>query len=402
MAVMTKSITLPAAMGNWYEYNPRISTKQKIDEETSTVFSALEAIHLDYGERLCVLLASELKLASVLMGAKIYRMTYGEFIDQNMRSISVAQVNGQFQSVGNQGSVSLLCDYSLALALVDRLVGGSGHLVRRSDAMTQIEKGVFKVLSEKLIKTMNQIYTQPVIEMNQTEILGPQMQPISEIANSADYYVVAVELMIGEEQPVKILIGYDQTAVESLQLLYQKVVRKTKKNKLKLDPVMVKSAMVPVTVELGRGTLSLQEAMTLQIGDLIMLDQKVDQPIRVQLGEHALMLAQPGQIGSNLSIKMSGYQEESLALPPVDLEPMIEQRIAEDLREDEMNLDLEGTHDQATQTEVEDDLEEEIEENDPDNTSEMLDDTTQTTASSEDDSIWNDDDPDFSWDEDLK
>jgi flagellar motor switch protein FliM len=267
-------------------------------------------------------------------------MTYGEFIDQNMRSISVAQINGHFQGTESQGSVSLLCDYSLALGLVDRMVGGNGHLVRRSDAMTQIEKGCFKVFSEKVVKAMNQIYTQPVMNLNLNEILGPQLQPISEIANSADYYVVAVELMIGEEQPVKILMTYDQISVEALQMLYQKVIRKTKKNKLRLDPVMVKGAMVPVTVELGKGTLSLQEAMTLQIGDLIVLDQKVDQPIRVQIGDHALMLAQPGQIGSNLSIKMSGYQEAQLSLPPVDLEPIAEPRIAEDLREDEMQLDL--------------------------------------------------------------
>jgi flagellar motor switch protein FliM len=399
MAVMTKSITLPSALGNWYEYNPRISIKQKVDEETSAAFSALEAVHLDFGEKLCMLLAGELKLASVLMGAKIYRMTYGEFIDQNMRSISVAQINGHFQGTESQGSVSLLCDYSLALGLVDRMVGGNGHLVRRSDAMTQIEKGCFKVFSEKVVKAMNQIYTQPVMNLNLNEILGPQLQPISEIANSADYYVVAVELMIGEEQPVKILMTYDQISVEALQMLYQKVIRKTKKNKLRLDPVMVKSAMVPVTVELGKGTLSLQEAMTLQIGDLIVLDQKVDQPIRVQIGDHALMLAQPGQIGSNLSIKMSGYQEAQLSLPPVDLEPIAEPRIAEDLREDEMQLDLEG-HKDLTQ-EVDHDFElEETEEG-------VEEETDQETRSAlqektEEDSIWNDDDPDFSWDEDLK
>jgi flagellar motor switch protein FliM len=379
-------------MGNWYEYNPRISIKNKIDDETSVVFSALEAIHLDFGEKLCVMLASELKLASVLMGAKIYRMTYGEFIDQNMRSIAVAQLNGSFQGAVDQGSVSVLFDYSMALALIDRMVGGSGHLVRRSDAMTAIEKGCFKVLSEKITKTMNQIYTQPVMNLNTQEILGPQLQPISEIANSADYYVVAVELMIGEEQPVKILLGYDRAAVETLQMLYQKVVRKTKKNKLRLDPVMVKSAMVPVTVELGKGTLSLQEAMSLQIGDLIVLDQKVDQPIRVQIGDHALMLAQPGQIGTNLSVKMNGYQDDVLSLPPVDLEPMSEPRIAEDLREEEMALDL---GDKETE-EAEELLEDETE------TVSELDQNEEDTDSSEEDSIWNDDDPDFSWDEDLK
>ncbi len=392
MAVMTKSITLPAAMGNWYEYNPRISIKNKIDDETSVIFSALEAIHLDFGEKLCVMLASELKLASVLMGAKIYRMTYGEFIDQNMRSIAVAQLNGSFQGAVDQGSVSVLFDYSMALALIDRMVGGAGHLVRRSDAMTAIEKGCFKALSEKITKMMNQIYTQPVMNLNTQEILGPQLQPISEIANSADYYVVAVELMIGEEQPVKILLGYDRAAVETLQMLYQKVVRKTKKNKLRLDPVMVKSAMVPVTVELGKGTLSLQEAMSLQIGDLIVLDQKVDQPIRVQIGDHALMLAQPGQIGTNLSVKMNGYQDDVLSLPPVDLEPMSEPRIAEDLREEEMALDL---GDKETE-EAEELLEDETE------TVSELDQNEEDTDSSEEDSIWNDDDPDFSWDEDLK
>jgi len=394
MAVMTKSITLPAAMGNWYEYNPRISIKNKIDEETNLVFSALEAIHLDFGERLCVMFASELKLASVLMGAKIYRMTYGEFIDQNMRSITVAQLNGTFQGANNHGSVSVLFDYSMALALIDRMVGGAGHLVRRSDAMTAIEKGCLKVLSEKINKTMNQIYTQPVMSLNLNEVLGPQLQPISEIANSADYYVVAVELMIGEEQPVKILLGYDPLAVETLQMLYQKVVRKTKKNKLKLDPLMVKGAMVPVTVELGRGTLSLQEAMSLQIGDLIVLDQKVNQPIRVQIGDHALMLAQPGQIGSHLSIKMNGYQEDQLSLPPVDLEPVAEPRIADDLREEELGLDLEG---EKEVDEIGDLLDEETE-----TVSALEDQTEEDTESTEEDSIWNDDDPDFSWDEDLK
>jgi len=398
MAVMTKSITLPSAMGNWYEYNPRISIKQKVDEETSATFSALEAIHLDFGEKLCVLLASELKLASVLMGAKIYRMTYGEFIDQNMRSISVAQLNGNFQGGEAQGSVSLLCDYSLALGMVDRMVGGSGHLIRRADAMTPIEKGCFKVFSEKVVKAMNQIYTQPVMNLNLNEILGPQLQPVSEIANSADYYVVAVELMIGEEQPVKILMTYDQNSVEALQWLYQKVIRKTKKNKLRLDPVMVKSAMVPVTVELGKGTLSLHEAMTLQIGDLILLDQRVDQPIRVQIGDHALMLAQPGQIGTNLSIKMSGYQENQLSLPPVDLEPIAEPRIAEDLREDEMQLDLEGHKNK----EADEDQDFELEDTEDKDEIDGKETVSELEEKSEEDSIWNDDDPDFSWDEDLK
>ena len=138
--------------------------------------------------------------------------------------------------------------------------------------------------------------------------------------------------------------------------------------------------------------MSLQEAMSLQIGDLIVLDQKVDQPIRVQIGDHALMLAQPGQIGTNLSVKMNGYQDDVLSLPPVDLEPMSEPRIAEDLREEEMALDL---GDKETE-EAEELLEDETE------TVSELDQNEEDTDSSEEDSIWNDDDPDFSWDEDLK
>src|SRR5690606_20360463 len=66
----------------------------------------------------------------------------------------------------------------------------------------------------------------------------------------------------------------------------------------------VKKAILPVVAELGEGEISVEDLLYLQIGDVISLNRKIDEPLIVKVGETPKFTAQPGKLRNRMAVQI--------------------------------------------------------------------------------------------------
>lgn len=66
----------------------------------------------------------------------------------------------------------------------------------------------------------------------------------------------------------------------------------------------IQNADVPVIAELGTSEISIQEFLMLDVGDVIELNQAIDQPLLIKIGEIPKFLGQPGKVNKKLAVQV--------------------------------------------------------------------------------------------------
>lgn len=60
----------------------------------------------------------------------------------------------------------------------------------------------------------------------------------------------------------------------------------------------MKKAELPIIAELGNGQMTIDEFLHLEVGDVLSLDRKIDEPLIVKVGNLPKFTAQPGHLKS--------------------------------------------------------------------------------------------------------
>ena len=80
--------------------------------------------------------------------------------------------------------------------------------------------------------------------------------------------------------------------------------------KARLLEEKIKRAKVPVIAELGQSVITVEEFLNLKVGDSIELHQKIDEPIKIKVGNKTKFYAQPGKINKHLAVQILDFAEE--------------------------------------------------------------------------------------------
>jgi flagellar motor switch protein FliM len=67
---------------------------------------------------------------------------------------------------------------------------------------------------------------------------------------------------------------------------------------------------VPVTAILGNSTISVADFSSLQVGDVVRLDSKVNQELTVYVGETEKFTALPGAVGDKYAVRITSVIRE--------------------------------------------------------------------------------------------
>jgi flagellar motor switch protein FliM len=72
----------------------------------------------------------------------------------------------------------------------------------------------------------------------------------------------------------------------------------------------VKNAMLPLTAELGRCAISVQEFLSLSTNDVLELDQKISQPMTISVQGRNKFVGQPGKVKKQMAIQIIDVYEK--------------------------------------------------------------------------------------------
>ncbi|MFL0269680.1 flagellar motor switch protein FliM [Candidatus Clostridium radicumherbarum] len=292
---------------------PKEEDKQKIkpyDFRSPQKFSkehirTLELIHDNYARIISNYLTAQVRSNVKVKIESVEQITYEEFI----HSVPNPTILTVFKMPPLTGSILFETNPQFVFQIIDVLLGGTGAGKYKMREFTDIDKNIIRHINSGLIGNMKLAWedvmtVEPEIEGLETNpALNQTMAPTEPVAlitfsvemNKTNTFInICIPYLSIEKVLDKLVVNY------WIQENNEELLRESKE-KLKNRLNIVK---VSLTSILGSTHITVEDFLKLTVGDVIALDNKSSNPIKLFIEDKNYYLTQPGTIGKNLGIEI--------------------------------------------------------------------------------------------------
>ena len=202
-------------------------------------------------------------------------------------------------------------DMKLAFSLIDRMMGGPGKPLDKVRALTTIEQSLLDNIIRRFLDRTADGWSElaqfkAIVESREMDPQFVQVIPSSEMVLVSTFSIAAP----GELEPGEICLCIPFISLDSVM---QRLGNRFRFAAMKREPTegqrrhldrMVKHSTLPVRAELGTATVTLDDLMRMQVGDVLVLDQRTNEPAKGLIADKLRFLASPGRSGKKLAIRV--------------------------------------------------------------------------------------------------
>lgn len=266
---------------------------------------SLTRIHENFARLLTTYFSAQLRTYVQIDVASVDQIPFEEFL----RSIPNMTLINIFEVSPLEGNILMEVNPNIAYSMLDRLMGGVGESPSKVDNLTEIETKIMMNLFEKSFDNLQEAWAGIIdIDPYLSEMeVNPQF--LQMISPNETVVVISFNIIIGESSGM-INICIPHVVLEpivpnlSVQYWMQSNKKEPTPGQSKALEKRVKMAELPVVAELGKGQISIEEFLHLEVGDVLPLKQKIDEPLTVRVGEIPKFTAQPGQMKSWMAVQI--------------------------------------------------------------------------------------------------
>jgi flagellar motor switch protein FliM len=259
----------------------------------------LHFMHETYGRLWSTTLSGVLRNLVSISVNSVDQVTYQEF----MLSIPNPTITATFSLPPLEGKALMEFSPTIGFPIIDRLLGGSGggqSMVTRE--LTEIESHVIANLIEDSMVFLKEAWASmidldPELHDMESNPLFLQIVPPSDMT-----LLITLEARIGDFSGIINLL-YPYVLLEpilsllSAQTLYAIGTRGSSEESRDRTRRILNNVPLPVAVELGTANVTLRDILSLELGDLIVLDKKTTDDLSVKVRGIEKFLAAPGNVG---------------------------------------------------------------------------------------------------------
>ncbi len=202
-------------------------------------------------------------------------------------------------------------DMKLAFSLIDRMLGGAGKPLDKIRALTTIEQSLLDNVIRRFLVQISKgwhdlVEFTPEVQSREMDPQFVQVIPSSEMVLVCTFSVSAPgELEPGEMCFCVPFISLDQVLTKlGNQFRFASMQREqTPSQRHHLNRVLGDASMT-VSAALGTTTLSLDEIMSLQVGDVLVLDQRTTAQAKGYVKGELRLLGRPGKLGRKAAFQV--------------------------------------------------------------------------------------------------
>ncbi len=212
------------------------------------------------------------------------------------------------------GQAVLEIEFALVFAMIDRLLGGPGKSINRSN-LTDIERPLVRTTIERMFQALKSawegiVIVNPGIEGMETSSQFVQIAPPNDIV-----VTILFEVKIGNQRNamslcVPYLVLKPITAKLSAQKWVANANRKHSPVSRRLLSSTVNQSKVECTIRLGKANISFEEMMNLQPGDLLRLTRRNTDDLELLVGEVPKFAGRPAIRGRKLVFAVTDSLED--------------------------------------------------------------------------------------------
>ena len=216
----------------------------------------------------------------------------------------------------SKGSVILEIASNLAYTMVDRMLGGSGEPLAKVRDFSEIELLIIERIMGVCVDLLREPWENVVDLHPRLERIETNSQFAQIISPSEMIAIITINVKIGDvEGLMNICLPYLtlEPVMDKLntKYWYSTMQEKDEQRYTEAIETLISKAPIPVKAILGNSTISVNDFMNLQVGDIVRLDTKVDQELDVYVGNIRKFTALPGASGDDYAVRvMSVIREE--------------------------------------------------------------------------------------------
>lgn len=197
-------------------------------------------------------------------------------------------------------------DVKLAFSLIDRMLGGPGKALDKMRPLTTIEQSLLDNIIRRFLEQLatgwrELVAFSPVVESREMDPQFVQVIPSSEMVLVATFSIAAP----GEIDPGEMCFCVPFISLEGMmgilgnQFRFASMKRAQTTSQRKYLDHVVKQTTLDVCATLGTTTLTVDEVMALQVGDVLVLDQRHDAQMIGHVAGIERLVGRPGRKNKN-------------------------------------------------------------------------------------------------------
>jgi len=238
------------------------------------------------------------------------QLTYDEFV----RSVPSPTFVCVFSIPPLEGHCVLQMSLDIVFLMLDRLLGGVGAPPGNLRPLTEIENRIMLEVVERLMSALKEAWANIYQIDPRVENLESNLEFVQIVSGNDMVVLFSFEVEVGERSGVMtVCIPYivvepiAQKLSASLWFASRKSYDARAQENIKH---WLQRVRLPVWVKLGEARIRLRELLALEVGDVLLLDRRVHEPLEVYVGKRVKMRGLPGRSGRRLAVKVTEYVEE--------------------------------------------------------------------------------------------
>ena len=281
-----------------------------------------------YGPALGIALKREVMMT---MEGEPKQISYGEYIGTLPNPASLTR----FVLPPLEGTAVLHLDLKLALAIVERVLGGKGDPVDDEDVRpaTAIEEKVVQRVMGDLLQALRAAWIR-VVDFDPTFTTSESIPYYLQLSQMADDIVIAVDFKVVVSDEFGVLLEGD------LSICYPYILLQPIASSLKASQLFGSSSgtslsdeirnglekvKAPIRCNLVRDKLRLQDLLEMEIGDVLTFRTNLEQAAEVVIGKTSVFWGRPGTLGRRYAVRVESF------ISPDDQSPSTLEDVAENV-----------------------------------------------------------------------
>ena len=266
---------------------------------------SLTRVHENFARLLTTFFSAQLRTYVQITVASVDQIPFEEFV----RSIPNMTLINVFEVPPLDGNILMEINPNIAYSMLDRLMGGVGSSHSNVDNLTEIETKIMTNLFERSFDNLREAW-ENIAEIDPMLVeLEVNPQFLQMISPNETVVVISLNTIIGETSGmINICVPHVvlEPIVPNLSVRYwmQTNTKAISPEQSKMLENRIKQAELPLIAELGTTNLTIEDFLQMNVGDVVQIDQKIEDPLILKVGNLPKFTVQPGKLNKKMAVQI--------------------------------------------------------------------------------------------------
>lgn len=266
---------------------------------------SISRIHENYARLLTTFFSGQLRTYVNISVASVDQIPYEEFI----RSIPKMTILNIYSVSPLEGRILMEVNPNIAYSMLDRVLGGKGNSDKKVDNLTEIETILMSQLFEKSVVNLKEAWGSIVEVEPELEEFEVNPQFLQMVSPNETVVVVSLNTTIGDTSGmINICIPHIvlEPIIPKLSVHYWMQTNTKRRDPEAYEKLQrnIQDVQVEAKAMLGETSIRMHQLLNLRKGDVVGLNQSIDDPLKLFINNKPKMYVQPGKYKNKISVQI--------------------------------------------------------------------------------------------------